>query len=199
MKRLLISGAGLVAVGGLLWLAYQSGGPETPPASPSPALPDTSGRAATPSAPSALPPTATVAEAAGSPAPGSPPLSADAPAEAILAEIEAASISYDARELPRIRPFLTHPDPAVREAAVNGVFILGDAAGAPLLREAARLTATPQEAVRLLEMADYLELPSGSLISRKKDGTRPSIVKKIPENRKKGGTAPGPGAPGTEK
>lgn len=199
MKRLLISGAGLVAVGGLLWLAYQSGGPETPPVSPSPAaLPDTSGRAVPPSAPAAPPPPAAVADAAG-PVPGSPPLPADAPAEAILAEIEAASISYDARELPRIRPFLTHPDPAVREAAVNGVFILGDAAGAPLLREAARLTATPQEAVRLLEMADYLELPSGSLISRKKDGTRPSIVKKMPESRKKGGPAPGPGAPGTEK
>ena len=78
----------------------------------------------------------------------------------IVEAIQAAAVSYDARELPRIRPHLSHPDPLVREAAVNGIITLGDAAGAPLLREAAQRTPSPEEAVYLLKMADWLELPS---------------------------------------
>lgn len=74
--------------------------------------------------------------------------------------IHTASISYDPAELPSIQPYLSHPDPEVREAALNGILVLGHAAGAPLLREAARHAASPQEAALLLEKADYLELPS---------------------------------------
>jgi hypothetical protein len=47
------------------------------------------------------------------------------------------------------------------------MIILGHAAGAPLLREAARRL-SPTEAAELLKKADYLELPSATLIERKK-------------------------------
>lgn len=96
--------------------------------------------------------------------PVSPPTQNWDSTEAILAEIEDAATSYDAAELPRIRPFLSHADPAVREAALQGIIILGEAEGAALLRDAARVAPTPREAAHLLEMADYLELPSASLL-----------------------------------
>jgi hypothetical protein len=87
-----------------------------------------------------------------------------------LAAIQEASISYDPKELPKIKPYLQHPDAEVRAAALNGILVLGDAAGAPILREAAKRAPTPQEAVKLLETADYLELPSASLLPRRKKG-----------------------------
>jgi len=74
--------------------------------------------------------------------------------------IQSASVSYDPVELPRIQPYLAHPDPEIRMAALNGVVVLGHAQGAPLLREAARKIADPKEIARLLEKADWLELPS---------------------------------------
>lgn len=76
----------------------------------------------------------------------------------ILAAIETASTSYDAAELPRIQPFLTHPDPEIRTAALAGIVNLGHAAGAPVLRAAARQLVDSKEAVGLLQAADYLEL-----------------------------------------
>lgn len=87
--------------------------------------------------------------------------------EQIVEVIDDAAISYDAKELPKIQPFLTHSDPEVREAAVNGIMVLGDPAGAPMLRAAAKLALTPEEAVALNESAAYLELPSGSMLNMK--------------------------------
>ncbi len=91
------------------------------------------------------------------------PLPLDAPVEAVLESIHEASISYDAKELPRIQPFLLHPEKEVRAAAIQGIIVLGDAAGGPLLRSASRQTANPKEALEMLEAADYVELPSASL------------------------------------
>lgn len=91
--------------------------------------------------------------------------------EKILEEIEAASITYDPVYLPKIRPFLTHPDPEVREAALNGIVNLGDEAGAPLLREAARQLNNAQEASKLMEMADYLELPPATTVIPRSSAT----------------------------
>lgn len=86
----------------------------------------------------------------------------------ILEAIHEASISYDAKELPKIQPYLIHPDREVRTAALEGVLTLGAAAGSPLLRQAASTLKDPREAVKYLEAADYLELPSGSLLAGKK-------------------------------
>ena len=106
--------------------------------------------------------------------------------EALLAEIEQLSVTYDAKELPKIEPYLLHRDPEVRQAAMNGMIVLGDTAAAPLLREAAKKVPTPQEAVALTEAAEYMELPAGSFIpkDRTKEGARvPSGTKPAPRER----------------
>lgn len=90
---------------------------------------------------------------------------------AILGEIEQASVTYDAKALPDIERYLLHPDPEVRQAAMNGMIVLGDAAAGPLLRKAAEKAPTPKEAVALTEAADYIELPPGTFIP--KDRTAP--------------------------
>jgi hypothetical protein len=89
--------------------------------------------------------------------------------ESILEEIQDATVTYDAAELPKIETYLLHPDLEIRQAAMNGMIVLGDKAAGPLLRKAAALAPSPQEAVALLEAADYIELPSGTL--RRKSGS----------------------------
>jgi hypothetical protein len=83
--------------------------------------------------------------------------------QAILDAIQLASVSYDPSELPSLKPYLTHSDPEIREAALNGIIVLGHAAGAPLLRDAASRISNPIEASELLRKADYLELPSAPI------------------------------------
>ena len=90
---------------------------------------------------------------------GNPSASTPTDREKIFQVIEAASITYDPAELPKIQPYLTHPDPEVRAEALNGIVNLGDEAGVPLLREAARRAPNSEESRRLIEMAEYLELP----------------------------------------
>lgn len=85
----------------------------------------------------------------------------------ILGQIHDASVTYDPKELPKIQPFLTHENPEVRKAAVDGMVILGDASAGAMIREAAKSAPTPQEAVKMLEAADYVELPSARAILRK--------------------------------
>lgn len=87
--------------------------------------------------------------------PGVPPASQ----AVILSQIEDASVTYDAKALPLIEPYLLNADPVVREAAKNGMINLGDVAAGPLLREASRHASTPEEAMALSEAADYVELP----------------------------------------
>lgn len=92
----------------------------------------------------------------------------------LLAEIEQISVTYDAKELPKLDPYLLHPDAEVRKAAMNGMVVLGDSAAAPLLRKAAEMAPTPQEAVALTEAAEFMELPEGTFVpkERTKEGTR---------------------------
>ena len=92
----------------------------------------------------------------------------------ILNGIEQASVTYDAKALSDIEPYLLHPDPEVRQAAMNGMIVLGDAAAGPLLRKAAEKAPTPKEAVALTEAADYIELPAGTFVpkDRVSPGTR---------------------------
>ena len=82
--------------------------------------------------------------------------------ETILEQINDASVTYDPRELSKIQPFLTHADPEVRKAAMNGMIVLGDASAGAMLRDAAKSAQSPQEAVAMLEAADYVELPSAT-------------------------------------
>lgn len=142
--------------------AFRAGGPErTPPQAAAPRV------EATP-APAAAGSTTAGASPAAAPAVNATPAPGGQAVPQILEAIHEASISYDAKELPKIQPHLIHPDPEVRAAALDGVLTLGDAAGAPLLRQAASTLKDPREAVKYLEAADYLELPSGSLLAGKK-------------------------------
>lgn len=102
---------------------------------------------------------------------------------AILNAIEQASVTYDSKALLLIEPYLTHPDPEVRLAAMNGMVVLGEAAAGPLLRKAAESAPTPKEAVALAEAASFVELPSGTFIpgNRTSPGTRKPLQAKPAE------------------
>jgi len=84
---------------------------------------------------------------------------APADKESLLAAINEAAITYDPASLPIIAPHLKSPDPEIRAAAVDAVVVLGDAAGASLLRQAAKTARSSEEAADLRQKADYLELP----------------------------------------
>jgi hypothetical protein len=83
--------------------------------------------------------------------------------QTILDTMYEASITYDAAQLPVIRPYLIHSDPEIREAAVNAMVVLGISSAGPLLREAAKLAPTAKEAAAMEEAADYVELPPANL------------------------------------
>jgi hypothetical protein len=103
----------------------------------------------------------------------------------IFQVIHEASISYDPVDLPRIQPYLSHPDPEIRVAALNGIVVLGHASGAPLLRDAANRAVSSQEAALLREKADYLELPSAYDLMKAKKLSLPNT--KRPERKGKSG------------
>ena len=158
--------------GGLLLVlfAFRAGGPGESTAASAAESRRAEGTVPAPPARATAKPTDTALEAPLAPAAASTALALPQ----ILDAIQEASISYDAKELPKIQPHLIHPDPEVREAALNGVLVLGDAAGSPLLRQAAGTLKDPREAVKYLEAADYLELPSGSLLSGKRKAGSPA-------------------------
>ena len=119
----------------------------------------------------ALPP---VSETAGKPGPTVPALAPDfklvpdnASREVLLEAINDVAITYDPVELPKIKPYLLHSDPEVRKAALDGMVVLGDAAAAPLLRDAARQVASSKEAIEMMQAAEYLELPSATGLIKK--------------------------------
>ena len=186
-RTLLVAGGAclLLAAG---WLAFRgSGGDSGPtaadaPASPTQAARKTEGSRSTPA-----------------PAPAKPGDSAtaaklsDEGRAAILTDIEQASVTYDAKALPQIEPYLLHPDPEIRAAAMNGMVILGDAAAGPLLRKAAESAPTPKEAVALNEAADYVELPAGTFVPKERTapGTRKPLEGK-PGERSRPKLAPRP-------
>jgi hypothetical protein len=116
----------------------------------------------------------------------------------ILNTIEQASVTYDAKALPDIEPYLLHPDPEVRQAAMNGMIVLGDAAAGPLLRKAAEKAPTPKEAVALTEAADYIELPAGTFVPKDRvtPGTRIQ-AQGTPGERSRPRLAPRPAPPET--
>lgn len=86
----------------------------------------------------------------------------------IFDEIHDASVTYSADALILIEPYLLHADVGVRRAAIEGMIVLGEKGAGQLMRAAAAKAPTPQDAVALLEAADYVELPSATGIFKKK-------------------------------
>lgn len=82
--------------------------------------------------------------------------------EAAIEKMNEASTSYDAAELPIIRPYLESSDPELREAAIDAMINLGDASAGPMLREAAQKLDSDIEAKKMMDAADYVELPSAN-------------------------------------
>ena len=83
----------------------------------------------------------------------------EASRQEVIDQLQDAAVTYDPSRLPVIRPYLVDADPAIRTAAVHAMVVLGDAAAAPMLRDAAKLLASPDEAKSYLRQAAYLELP----------------------------------------
>lgn len=84
----------------------------------------------------------------------------------ILTVIDDAAITYSADELPKIQPYLLHPDPEIRAAALQGFVTISEPAGAPLLRAAAQLAPSAEEAAAMRDAAAYIELPPASLLKK---------------------------------
>lgn len=82
-------------------------------------------------------------------------------AEAV-ARIQEAAVTYSPEGVAAIRPFLKDPDPAIRQAARDGLVQLGEADAVPILREAALQAEDPGEVASLREAADLLALPAWS-------------------------------------
>lgn len=85
----------------------------------------------------------------------------DAPkqSEEIFQEIEDAMTTYSEEGLPVLKPYLSHPDPEIREAAVEAIVQLAVPSGAAVLKDAARRARSTEEQIRMLEGAEFLELP----------------------------------------
>lgn len=86
----------------------------------------------------------------------------------VIDNLREASVTYDKAALPQITPYLASPDPDVRQEAISAVVNIGDPAGAPFLRSQAAREADFNKKKELLDLADWLELPSATLIFPKK-------------------------------
>jgi hypothetical protein len=86
----------------------------------------------------------------------------------VIDNLREASVTYDKVALPRITPYLASADPDVRQEAINAVVNIGDPAGAPFLRSQAAREADFNKKKELLDLADWLELPSATLILPKR-------------------------------
>lgn len=86
----------------------------------------------------------------------------------IFIQINEAMTTYSEEGLPVLKPYLTHSDPEIRDAAVEAVVQLAVPAGAEVLRDAARKASTSEEQIRMLQGAEFLELPRLPLDELKK-------------------------------
>lgn len=83
----------------------------------------------------------------------------EAAREQIFETIHDASVTYDVEGLKVLGPLLSHADPEVRAATIEGIIQLGETAGAKTLREAARKAKDPKDAAEMIRAAKFLELP----------------------------------------
>lgn len=73
--------------------------------------------------------------------------------------IDDAVVTYSPEGLKVLGPLLADPDPAIRAATVEGIIQLGERRGAEVLRRAAQTTRNPKEQARMIQAAEFLELP----------------------------------------
>jgi HEAT repeat protein len=78
---------------------------------------------------------------------------------AVYAQIHEAMVTYSPEGVKALEPMLADAEPEIREAAINAIIQIGEKSGADALRRAARKTKLPRERMRMLEAADFIELP----------------------------------------
>jgi HEAT repeats len=100
-------------------------------------------------------------------------------AEAV-ALIQEAAVTYSSEGVAAIRPFLKDPDPAIRQAARDGLVQLGEADAVPVLREAALRAEDPAEVASLREAADLLALPAWSESAEAREAVTEILEKEAP-------------------
>lgn len=170
MKKVLLLPviAGVLLVVYLAWPRERRTAPLSAPPGATPAQSTATAPVSAPSARSAPTPARLAAsEEVAAPVatpvtPQSAPLSAPAKAAALEAMHE-AMVTYDPAKLPAIAAYLNHADEDLRQAALDNMIQMGEAAAAPLLRTASEKARSPQEALAMLDAADFLELPPAQL------------------------------------
>ena len=78
------------------------------------------------------------------------------------AVIESAALRYEPSAVKDIRPWLLDTDPQIRQAARDGLVMLGETDAIPFLRDAASRLEDPAEIASFHEAADLLSLPAWS-------------------------------------
>jgi hypothetical protein len=78
------------------------------------------------------------------------------------AVIESAALRYEPSAVNDIRPWLLDTDPEIRQAARDGLVMLGESDAIPFLRDAASRLEDPTEIASFHEAADLLSLPAWS-------------------------------------
>lgn len=78
------------------------------------------------------------------------------------AVIESAALRYEPSAVKDIRPWLLDTDPEIRQAARDGLVMLGESDAIPFLRNAASRLTDPAEVASFHEAADLLSLPAWS-------------------------------------
>ncbi|MCW1923000.1 HEAT repeat domain-containing protein [Luteolibacter arcticus] len=144
----------LIIAGLALWtafVAFTSSGPATP----SPAAPEAPARKHPQPAVKPAPRETRARTAAAAPAD-------TARLATACEEIEAAAITYEPGAVKVIRPWLLDADPQIRQAARDGLVMLGESDAIPFLRDAASRLEDPAEVASFHEAADLLSLPAWS-------------------------------------
>ena len=90
----------------------------------------------------------------------------------IISTLRDASVTYDKASFPKISPYLSSAEPDIRQEAINAIVNIGDPAGAPILRAQAAKEADINKKKELLDLADWLELPSATLILPKRKSAK---------------------------
>jgi hypothetical protein len=90
----------------------------------------------------------------------------------IISTLRDASVTYDKASFPKISPYLSSAEPDIRQEAINAIVNIGDPAGAPILRAQAAKEADINKKKELLDLADWLELPSATLILPQKKSAK---------------------------
>jgi hypothetical protein len=109
-----------------------------------------------------LPVLAKISERVSGTRPATKPESSPERLATARAIIESAALRYEPSAVKDIRPWLLDTDPEIRQAARDGLVMLGESDAIPFLRDAASRLTDQAEVASFHEAADLLSLPAWS-------------------------------------